>query len=40
VPVIAWGLGVERLFMMKAGIDDMRTLFSQDLEWLRKQELA
>jgi len=40
VPVIAWGLGVERLFMMKAGIDDMRTLFSQDLEWLRRQELV
>jgi phenylalanyl-tRNA synthetase alpha chain len=40
VPVIAWGLGVERLFMMKAGIDDMRTLFSQDLDWLRKQELV
>jgi phenylalanyl-tRNA synthetase alpha chain len=39
VPVIAWGLGVERLFMMKAAIDDMRTLFSQDLDWLRKQEL-
>jgi len=40
VPVIAWGLGVERLFMMKAGIDDMRTLFSQDLDWLRTQELV
>jgi phenylalanyl-tRNA synthetase alpha chain len=40
VPVIAWGLGIERLFMMKAGIDDMRTLFSQDLDWLRKQELV
>jgi phenylalanyl-tRNA synthetase alpha chain len=40
VPVIAWGLGVERLFMMKAGIDDVRTLFSQDLNWLRRQELA
>jgi phenylalanyl-tRNA synthetase alpha chain len=40
VPVIAWGLGVERLFMMKAGIDDMRTLFSQDLDWIRKQELV
>jgi len=40
VPVIAWGLGVERLFMMKAGIDDMRALFSQDLDWLRKQELV
>ena len=40
VPVIAWGLGIERLFMMKAGIDDMRTLFSQDLNWLRKQRLV
>ena len=40
VPVIAWGLGIERLFMMRAGIDDMRTLFSQDLNWLRKQELV
>ena len=40
VPVIAWGLGIERLFMMKAGIDDMRTLFSQDINWLRKQELV
>lgn len=40
VPVIAWGLGVERLFMMKAAIDDMRMLFSQDLDWLRRQELG
>ena len=38
VPVIAWGLGVDRLFMMKAGIEDIRTLFAQDLEWLRTQE--
>ena len=37
VPVIAWGLGVERLFMMKAAIDDMRSLFSQDLDWMRRQ---
>jgi phenylalanyl-tRNA synthetase alpha chain len=40
VPVIAWGLGVERLFMMKAAIDDMRSLFSQDLDWLRRQVLT
>jgi len=37
VPVIAWGLGVERLFMMKAAIDDMRSLFSEDLDWMRRQ---
>ena len=35
VPVLAWGLGVDRLFMMKAGIDDIRSLFSQDLAWIR-----
>lgn len=39
VPVIAWGLGVDRLFMMKAGIDDIRYLFTEDLDWIRKQEL-
>jgi phenylalanyl-tRNA synthetase alpha chain len=37
-PVIAWGLGVDRLFMMHAGIDDIRMIFSQDLDWLRKKE--
>ena len=36
-PVIAWGLGVDRLFMMKAGIDDIRSIFSQDLDWLRRK---
>jgi len=40
VPVLAWGLGVDRLFMMKAGIDDIRHLFSQDLDWLRHKELT
>jgi phenylalanyl-tRNA synthetase alpha chain len=39
VPVIAWGLGVDRLFMTKAKIDDIRQLFTHDLEWLRRKEL-
>src|SRR3990170_616122 len=39
VPVIAWGLGVDRLFMMHAGIDDIRSIFSQDLEWLRRKQV-
>jgi phenylalanyl-tRNA synthetase alpha chain len=39
VPVIAWGLGVDRLFMMKAGIDDIRSIFSQDLDWLRRKQV-
>ncbi len=40
VPVIAWGLGVDRLFMMRAGIDDIRSIFSQDLDWLRRKEVT
>ena len=39
VPVLAWGLGVDRLFMMKTGIDDIRYLFTQDLDWLRRMEM-
>jgi phenylalanyl-tRNA synthetase alpha chain len=39
VPVIAWGLGVDRLFMMKSGISDIRQIFSQDLDWLRKKQV-
>ena len=40
VPVIAWGLGVDRLFMMRAGLDDIRSIFSQDLDWLRKKQVT
>jgi phenylalanyl-tRNA synthetase alpha chain len=40
VPVIAWGLGVDRLFMMRAGLDDIRSIFSQDLDWLRRKQVA
>jgi phenylalanyl-tRNA synthetase alpha chain len=39
VPVLAWGLGVDRLFMMKAGIDDIRYLFTQDLDWMKRMEM-
>jgi len=39
VPVIAWGLGVDRLFMMRSGISDIRMIFSQDLDWLRKKQV-
>lgn len=37
LPVIAWGLGIDRLFMLKAGIDDIRYIFSQDLDWIRRK---
>ena len=40
VPVIAWGLGVDRLFMMRAGLDDIRSISSQDLDWLRRKQVA
>jgi phenylalanyl-tRNA synthetase alpha chain len=36
VPVLAWGLGIDRLAMFKLGIDDIRNLFTRDLNWLRK----
>jgi len=35
VPVIAWGFGIDRLAMIKLKIDDIRELFSRNLEWLR-----
>ena len=36
VPVIAWGLGIDRLAMFKLGISDIRELYSQNLKWLRE----
>lgn len=38
-PVIAWGLGIDRLAMFKLGINDIRNLFSRDLNWLRNQKV-
>ncbi|MFX0093019.1 MAG: phenylalanine--tRNA ligase subunit alpha, partial [Candidatus Hodarchaeota archaeon] len=35
-PVIAWGLGVDRLFMAKYGITDIRDIVTKDIEWLRE----
>jgi len=40
VPVIAWGIGIDRLAMFKLGIDDIRYLFSYDLRWLREARLV
>jgi phenylalanyl-tRNA synthetase alpha chain len=39
VPVLAWGIGADRLYMMRAGIEDIRLLFAQDLDWMRKQRV-
>jgi phenylalanyl-tRNA synthetase alpha chain len=35
VPVIAWGLGLDRMAMVALGIHDIRDLFSGDLELIR-----
>ncbi|MHA1482330.1 MAG: tRNA ligase subunit PheS family protein, partial [Candidatus Heimdallarchaeaceae archaeon] len=40
VPVIAWGLGIDRLFMVKYGITDIRELFSHKMEWLRSAKMS
>ena len=37
VPVIAWGLGVDRMAMVALGIDDIRDLFSADLDFIRNE---
>ena len=38
-PVLAWGLGLERLAMLKFGLTDMRDLYISDLDWQRKTPL-
>lgn len=39
VPVLAWGLGIDRLYMMHKGIQDIRQIFTTDLEWIREQKV-
>ncbi len=34
-PVLAWGLGLERVIMALEGITDIRQLYLSDLDWLR-----
>ncbi|MFX1481858.1 MAG: phenylalanine--tRNA ligase subunit alpha [Promethearchaeota archaeon] len=34
--VLAWGIGSGRLYMAAMGIDDIRDLYSRDLNWLRR----
>jgi phenylalanyl-tRNA synthetase alpha chain len=38
-PVLAWGLGLERLAMLRYGLTDIRSLYISDLEWLQKTPL-
>ena len=34
-PVLAWGGGIERMAMIKYGLDDVRTLYQNKMGWLR-----
>ncbi|MGI0082409.1 MAG: phenylalanine--tRNA ligase subunit alpha [Nitrosopumilaceae archaeon] len=34
-PVLAWGGGIERIAMLKFGLDDVRELYNNNLGWLR-----
>ena len=36
-PVLAWGLGVSRIAMLRLGLKDLRLLYRSDLEWVRDQ---
>jgi phenylalanyl-tRNA synthetase alpha chain len=40
VPVIAWGLGLDRMAMVALGIDDIRDMFTVDLEIIRKKRVC
>jgi len=38
-PVLAWGLGIGRLAMIRLGLTDIRDLYQPDIDWLRKARL-
>jgi phenylalanyl-tRNA synthetase alpha chain len=40
VPVLAWGLGLERLGMLSLGLTDIRQLYVADLQWLQEAPLC
>ncbi len=39
VPVLAWGIGIDRLFMIRENISDIRNLFTDDLSKLREAKI-
>lgn len=38
-PVLAWGLGLERLAMLKWNLSDIRDLYISDIDWLKKASI-
>ncbi|MHB8119800.1 MAG: phenylalanine--tRNA ligase subunit alpha [Methanothrix sp.] len=39
-PVLAWGLGVSRVAMLKLGLKDLRLLYQSDMQWLRETPVS
>jgi phenylalanyl-tRNA synthetase alpha chain len=39
-PVLAWGGGLERLAMVKLGLEDIRYFYKNDLEWIRRASIC
>jgi phenylalanyl-tRNA synthetase alpha chain len=39
-PVLAWGLGLERILMIRHDIDDIRIIYNNSLSWLRNTKLV
>ena len=37
VPVLAWGPGIERLMLIRYGLEDLRQLYDSDLGWFRRR---
>ncbi len=40
VPVLAWGLGLERLAMFRYGLTDIREIYMANIQWLREVPLC
>ena len=38
-PVLAWGLSLERPLMLSLGLEDIRDLYKNDLDFLEKTRL-
>jgi len=38
-PVLAWGGGLERIAMLKLEVNDIRSLFANKLNWIRRTPL-
>jgi phenylalanyl-tRNA synthetase alpha chain len=39
-PVLAWGLGLDRVVALSLGLEDIRDLYISDLDWLRKSRIV